>query len=413
MFTFMHLTEKGFNALIVPIYCKRVIHMNFSRKTCIRLGLSAVIVYLCIRYWTAVEGLVRLTVSAAAPLLLGAVIAYILNILMSFYERILPSAKRPLLQKLRRPGALVLALITLALVIVLLFRMILPELVNCLKLILDKLPGALRTAYTWLDNSFHVSAYLTDLDIISTLENLNIQETVTKLIKTLVSGVGGAMGTIVTGVAGLFSGIVTLFIALVFAVYLLTGKERLGRQLQRLVRVYLGEGFLAKFRYVVGTFDDAFHSFIVGQCLEAVILGTLCAIGMTIFRFPYAVMIGCLVGFTALIPIAGAYIGAVVGAFMIFTVNPLQAALFIVFLLVLQQLEGNLIYPRVVGASLGLPGIFVLAAITIGGGVMGITGMLIGVPVTAAVYTLVKDNIAKRESAEAYRLEQIPPTDMQ
>jgi len=282
-----------------------------------------------------------------------------------------------------------------------------------LKLILDKLPGALRTAYTWLDNSFHVSAYLTDLDIISTLENLNIQETVTKLIKTLVSGVGGAMGTIVTGVAGLFSGIVTLFIALVFAVYLLTGKERLGRQLQRLVRVYLGEGFLAKFRYVVGTFDDAFHSFIVGQCLEAVILGTLCAIGMTIFRFPYAVMIGCLVGFTALIPIAGAYIGAVVGAFMIFTVNPLQAALFIVFVLVLQQLEGNLIYPRVVGASLGLPGIFVLAAITIGGGVMGITGMLIGVPVTAAVYTLVKDNIAKRESAEAYRLEQIPPTDMQ
>ena len=144
------------------------------------------------------------------------------------------------------------------------------------------------------------------------------------------------------------------------------------------------------------TTDTCFHSFIVGQCLDAVILGTLCIIGMSIFRFPYAMMIGCLVGFTALIPIAGAYIGAAVGAFMIFTVSPLQALLFIVFLVILQQLEGNLIYPKVVGASIGLPGIYVLAAITIGGGVMGIPGMLLGVPVTAALYKLVKDNMAKR-----------------
>ena len=129
------------------------------------------------------------------------------------------------------------------------------------------------------------------------------------------------------------------------------------------------------------------------------ILGALCIIGMSIFRFPYAMMIGCLVGFTALIPIAGAYIGAAVGAFMICTVNPLQALLFVVFLVILQQLEGNLIYPKVVGASIGLPGIFVLAAITIGGGIMGIPGMLLGVPLTASVYQLIKNNMAKRNTS--------------
>ncbi len=373
--------------------------MNLSWKTCIRLGVTVVVTYLCIRYWAGLEGLAALAVSAAAPLLLGGVIAYIVNILMSFYERLLPEPKHTPWSKLRRPSAMLLAFITVIVVVILLFRMILPELMNCLRLILERLPGALRTAYAWLDEHFSIGAYLQDTDLTAALETLNVQNAVTKLVNALVSGLGGAMGTIVTGVAGLFSGIVTLFIAFVFAVYLLLGKERLGSQVCRVIGIYLGDKALSKFRYTVTTFDNAFHSFIVGQCLEAVILGALCAIGMTVFRFPYAVMIGCLVGFTALIPIAGAYIGAAVGAFMIFTVNPLQAVLFVVFLVVLQQLEGNLIYPRVVGASLGLPGIFVLSAITVGGGVMGIAGMLIGVPLTAAVYTLVKDNIAKRDTA--------------
>ena len=187
---------------------------------------------------------------------------------------------------------MILAFITLVLVIVLLFRMILPELLNCLQLILEKLPGALRAAYHWLDENFNVSAYLTDRNIINTLENLNIQETIKKIIDFLMSGVGGAMGSIVSGVSSVVSGIATAFIAVVFAVYILSGKERLGGQIHRLIRTYLGEGILNKFRYVIATVDTCFHSFIVGQCLEAVILGTLCIIGMSIFRFPYAMMIG-------------------------------------------------------------------------------------------------------------------------
>ena len=372
--------------------------MNIHWKSCIRIVLTVLAAYLCIRYWETLEVLVRIFISAATPLLIGCMIAYIVNILMSFYERVLPQTQNRSAAKLRRPGCMLLAFITLILVIVLLFRMILPELINCLVLILEKLPGVLRTAYFWLDENFNISAYLKDQNIISTLENLNIQDSIQKIVSFLMSGVGGAMGSIVSGVSSVVSGIATAFIAIVFAIYILSGKERLGGQIHRLISTYLGETMLSKFRYLVATVDSCFHSFIVGQCLEAVILGTLCIIGMSIFRFPYAMMIGCLVGFTALIPIAGAYIGAIVGAFMICTVNPLQAILFVVFLVVLQQLEGNLIYPKVVGASIGLPGIFVLAAITIGGGIMGIPGMLLGVPLTASAYRLLKNNMAKRNT---------------
>lgn len=372
--------------------------MNLQWKSCVRIVVTVLAAYLCIRYWEALEAFVGIAWSAASPLIIGAVVAYIVNILMSFYERILPAAQNGIWSKLRRPCSMILAFITLVFVIVLLFRMILPELVNCLLLILEKLPGALRSAYGWLDENFNISAYLTDQNIIGTLENLDVQETIKKIVNFLMNGVGGAMGSIVSGVTSVVSGVATAFIATVFAVYILSGKERLGAQISRVIGTYLGDGILQKFHYVTATVDSCFHSFIVGQCLEAVILGTLCIIGMSIFRFPYAMMIGCLVGFTALIPIAGAYIGAAVGAFMICTVNPLQAVLFVVFLVILQQLEGNLIYPKVVGASIGLPGIFVLGAITIGGGIMGIPGMLLGVPLTASVYQLVKNNMAARNA---------------
>ena len=149
--------------------------------------------------------------------------------------------------------------------------------------------------------------------------------------------------------------------------------------------------------YVLSVLNDCFRRFIVGQCVEAVVLGVLCALGMTLLRLPYAAMIGALVGFTAIIPVAGAYIGAVIGAIMILTVSPIKALLFLVFILVLQQVEGNLIYPKVVGSSMGLPAFLVLAAVTVGGSLGGILGMLIGVPLTAAVYRLLKEDLKKAE----------------
>lgn len=160
---------------------------------------------------------------------------------------------------------------------------------------------------------------------------------------------------------------------------------------------YIKESVYSKMKYVLSVVNDCFHKYIVGQCTEAVILGTLCAIGMIILRIPYATMTGAVIAFTALIPVAGGYIGAAVGAFMILTVSPMKAIIFLVYIVILQQLEGNLIYPRVVGSSMGLPAIWVLAAVTIGGGVMGIAGMLIGVPLAATIYRLLREDLCRRK----------------
>ena len=165
--------------------------------------------------------------------------------------------------------------------------------------------------------------------------------------------------------------------------------------------------------YVLEVVNDCFHRYIVGQCIEAVIIGSLCALGMAILRLPYATMVGALVAFTALIPVAGAYIGAAVGAFMILTVDPVKAVVFLIFLVILQQFEGNVIYPKVVGSSMGLPGIWVLAAVTVGGGMMGIAGMLLGVPLAAAAYRILRDDVVNGEQGRRHRRGRRRPADPQ
>ena len=185
-------------------------------------------------------------------------------------------------------------------------------------------------------------------------------------------------------------------VGLIFAVYILFNKEKLASQADRLMRSYMKPRSEKRFRYFCATADKCFSSFIVGQCTEAVILGLLCAIGMAILRIPYASTIGTLIGATALIPIVGAYIGAAVGALMIVVVDPIKALWFLIFLVILQQVEGNVIYPKVVGSSVGLPGMWVLAAVTVGGGLGGIGGMLLGVPAAATVYKLLENDVHRR-----------------
>ena len=219
----------------------------------------------------------------------------------------------------------------------------------------------------------------------------------TEVMSVVASGVGGVAQAAMGAVSATVSGIAKFLIALIFAIYLLMGKETLGKQVNRLMDNYLLTSWNETIRYIVRVFDNSFHKFIVGQCIEAVVLGVLCILGMSLLRLPYAMMIGTLIGFTALIPVAGAYIGAGVGAFMILTVSPVKALIFLIFVVILQQLEGNLIYPKVVGSSIGLPGIWVLAAVTIGGGLIGIPGMLLGVPTVAAIYQLLKNNLNKKE----------------
>ena len=205
--------------------------------------------------------------------------------------------------------------------------------------------------------------------------------------------VNSAVGTVSSLVGGIFD----FFVAFVFSIYILFGKDKLKKQALRLIRVWMPKGFGEWFIHASCVAGTNFRNFVSGQSLEAVILGTLCMIGMLILRIPYAPMVGTLIGVTALIPVVGAFIGAAVGAFVILTVNPFKALVFLIFLVILQQLEGNIIYPRVMGSRINLPGMWILAAVTIGGGIAGPVGMLISVPVAATVYVLLREATASKE----------------
>lgn len=371
--------------------------LNLPTKTYWKIGGAVFLLYLAIHYWENISGLAILILQAAAPLLFGLAAAYVINILMKFYERLfLPKSKSGTVKKIRRPLCLLLAILSLAAIIILVTVMIVPELVSCLKTLFALLPQALESIYTFLDDKFNISAVLSESTISIMNGSFNFSSQFDKALEGLLNGVGGAMSSITSVLSSVFSATVTFIVGIVFSIYLLLGKERLTRQVNGLLSTYLKPKYYERFCYVAYNLHKSFSKFIVGQCTEAVILGALCILGMSIFRFPYATMIGTLIGFTALIPVAGAYIGAIVGAVMIFTVSPVKALLFLVFLVILQQLEGNLIYPKVVGSSIGLPGIWVLAAVTIGGGVLGVGGMLLGVPIAAAVYHMLKEDVAKR-----------------
>jgi predicted PurR-regulated permease PerM len=228
--------------------------------------------------------------------------------------------------------------------------------------------------------------------MLNSLTNIDWQSRLADVFSMLTS----SMGNVAKLVSNVFSGIITGLLSVIFSIYLLLSKDMLKKQAGMLFEAITTQKLRSKIKYVYQTFDDCFRKYISGQCIEAVILGALCTVGMLILRLPYAAMIGAFVAFTALIPVAGAYIGAAVGAFMILTVSPMKALIFLVFIVILQQLEGNLIYPRVVGSSIGLPAIWVLAAVTVGGGIMGVVGMLLGVPVAAALYKLIGKSVKKR-----------------
>lgn len=370
-------------------------------KTCLRAGVTVALVYLAIHYWGPVSAALGVLLGAAWPLLLGAGIAYVVNILMRFYEtHIFRKCRRPLFLKLRRGMCMVAAYLTILVIVGLIVGLIVPELIRAVQLLLNETPALIDRLYGELMKYPEIAQYLPNAEANLGELGADWQQLLTGVLEWLGGGWSGLMNSVVATVSGVFSGAVTLVMGFMFSFYILYGKEKLGRQVRRLMRTYLKPAWCERTFYVLNVLDDSFHRYVVGQCTEAVILGTLCMLGMLIFGFPYATMIGALVGATALIPIAGAYIGAGVGAILILTVSPMEALLFLVFIVVLQQLEGNIVYPRVVGSQLGLPALWVLAAITVGGNVMGIGGMLLAVPLTTAIYRLVRENVRKRELAK-------------
>ena len=348
--------------------------MKIEWKSCFRLGLTVFLTFLAIHYWSSFTGFLGALLGAAGALILGCVIAYVLNILISFYEKhYFPKSKNNAVIKSKRIVCMLAAILSLVAVIALIVGLVLPELVACFRLLIAEIPLAIDSMIEWLEENGVLATVMSE-DAITSLTAINWQEKMTEVMSVVASGVGGVAQAAMGAVSATVSGIAKFLIALIFAIYLLMGKETLGKQVNRLMDNYLLTSWKETIRYIVRVFDNSFHKFIVGQCIEAVVLGVLCILGMSLLRLPYAMMIGTLIGFTALIPVAGAYIGAGVGAFMILTVSPVKALIFLIFVVILQQLEGNLIYPKVVGSSIGLPGIWVLAAVTIGGGLMGIPG---------------------------------------
>jgi len=370
--------------------------MKTETKKYLKIGVIALILYLIAQNWLIVAGVFTTVLTAASPLIVGGVIAYLVNIIMSFFERHwFPKSQKKAVVKSRRILCLIFAVLSMLAIVALVVLLVVPQLWDAVALLLSEVPEYMKKAIDWAE-----SLEILPEDIFAMLENIDWKSQVSKIISTVTSGVGSVVGVAVNVVASVFSGVFNALLSVIFALYLLFGKERLGRQCRKVMTRYLKPGINEKILHVLAVINDCFHKYIVGQCTEAIILGTLCTVGMLIFRFPYATMVGALVAFTALIPVAGAYIGAGVGAFMIMTVDPMKAVLFLVYILVLQQLEGNIVYPRVVGSSIGLPGIWVLAAVTVGGGVMGIPGMLLGVPLAAAAYRLLREDVNREKTGQ-------------
>ena len=358
-------------------------------RTIVKITAAAFFLFLCVSYWPDLAGFLRRAFSAAAPLALGAAAAYLLNILMSFYQRHLFSAvRRKTARAARTPLCLVLALATLVAIIALVASLIIPQLVSCASLLAARIPPAMESFAAFLEESGLISP-----ELVSDLAGIDWQARLEQLATAVFSGIGSLMNTVITAATSVVSGVVSAVVAVIFAIYLLTGKERLGAQCQKVMKRLIPPKTYAGITHVLSVANECFHRFIVGQCMEAVILGTLCALGMMLLGLPYGPMIGAVISFTALIPIVGAFIGGGVGVFLIMTESPTQALIFLIYLIILQQLEGNLIYPKVVGSSIGLPAIWVFAAVTVGGGVFGIFGMMMGVPLAATAYRLLREYI--------------------
>lgn len=370
-------------------------------KKCWMIGFIAAVIWILVEKFDMAAAFVSTILAAASPLFIGCVIAYILNLPMKQIEKLyFPGKHSLLIEKTRRPVSILASFLLLFLLGIAVVYLVVPELLSSIRLITLEIPPILDAAVNWAiahsEELPSIQEYLQQMD-------MNWQELFRKTVDLIMTGAGGLLSSMMSVVSRVFGVAAQVLIGVIFAIYLLSAKETLKTQVNRFLRAFVKPVWRKRAAYTAKVLHQTFSSFIVGQCLEAVIIGSLCAVGMLVFGLPYAAMTGTVVGATALIPVVGAYIGAAVGAFMVFTVNPFQALFFIVFLVALQQLEGNLIYPRVVGSSIGLPGIWVLAAVTIGGSVMGISGMLLGVPLTAAAYKLMGD-------VTAWKLGEKPPS---
>ena len=326
------------------------------------------------------------------PFILGGAIAFVLNVPMSFIERhLFPEERREKskgMKKLARPVSMLVVLFAVIAVVGLVMFVVLPQLASTFAGLGKSIQAFIPQVQEWADQLFHNNDEI--MNWVNSLE-FDWNEIMNAGIDFFRNGAGSVLNSTLTAARSIVSGLTTFFISFVFAVYILLQKEKLSVQAKKVLFAFARKGRAEATLEVLSLTYNTFSSFLTGQCVEAVIFGSMFVVTMTILKLPYALLVGILIAFTALIPIFGAFIGCGVGAFLIFMVDPVKALIFIVMFLVLQQIEGNLIYPHVVGSSVGLPSIWVLAAVTLGGNLLGIVGMLIFIPLVSVVYALFRE----------------------
>lgn len=363
--------------------------IDLNYRKLLEIVLIAIISYWGLNNYKLIFSSFDNILSVIMPFLLGFMIAFVLNVLMIRVEKVLKLfLKGKLFERCKRVISIILSMLILIGILALAINLIIPEVSNAVKVIVKSLPEVFTNLENWSRSNGNISPHLESL-----LNNIDLDSITSEFSNIVKIGFTGVLGSTVDILSTIVGGVFNLIVGFVFAFYILISKETLKRQSHKLMNAYLPPKYVIKINKVARIARTTFANFIIGQTIEAIILGGLCALGMKLLGFPYAPMVGTLVGITAFIPIVGAFIGGGVGAFMIMTVNPMQAIFFIIYLIVLQQLEGDLIYPRVVGSSVGLPSIWVLFAVTVGGGLWGITGMLFSVPILSVIYALVKEHV--------------------
>ncbi len=332
------------------------------------------------------------------PFLAGAAIAFILNVPMRRIEKLLSGRRGRRFgekEKWKRPVSLFLSILLLIFVLGVVFFLVVPQITDTLLGLKDLIPQFFTNLRGFLEHQFkqypEIFSYIDGMQL-----EIDWKETLEKIAGFVTTGAGTVLSSTLTAAMSIASGLTAFSIAFIFAIYILLQKENLARQITKMLRAYLPESTVKEVLRISRLTEQTFSRFLTGQCMEAVILGFMFFVSLSLLRLPYALLIGVLIAFTALIPIFGAFIGCAVGIFLMLMTNPIQAVWFTILFFVLQQIEGNLIYPHVVGNSVGLPSIWVLAAVSIGGSMMGIIGMLVFIPLCSVLYTLLREDVNRR-----------------
>lgn len=372
--------------------------MELNKETIKKLqGLvlfTAFVVVILVNYKSVFQVL-KVGFNIIFPFILGAVLAFIINAPMQFFERHLfkneKMKNKKAAQKIARPASLLISLLAIIAVLMIVIFVVVPELGKTLGSLGKTISDFLPVLQDQINHLFKNENFITQW-----IDNLDLQKIINTAVDFLKNGVGNVLNSTYTIVASVVHGLTTFFISFVFACYIVLQKEKLEIQIRKVFYAFFKEKTVKKILNVCNLAYHTFLNFLTGQCVEAVILGMMFFVAMSIFRFPYALLVGVLIAFTALIPIFGAFIGCAVGAFLLLMVDPIRAVAFLIMFLILQQIEGNFIYPHVVGNSVGLPSIWVLVAVSVGGSLMGVAGMLFFIPATSVVYKLFRDYVYKR-----------------